>query len=204
LGPLHYFLGIEVVRRPDGFFLHQRKYAHELLDRAGMLNCHPVTTHVDTKAKLLGIVFTLGRPSSLGHPRGSPPSLALVGRLSIGLWRMLSRNAHGYVSCFLSSHVLWIRPLLSFVTTFQLCISPPTPYIIAGPITSSSTFTLCQPVDADGQRRCNCAQVTVQHLEGESEPRAVGGAFGCPPAITPHLGRPSSSGAPSPSSDGRN
>ena len=23
LGPLHYFLGIEVVRRPDGFFLHQ-------------------------------------------------------------------------------------------------------------------------------------------------------------------------------------
>ncbi|KAK1664395.1 hypothetical protein QYE76_052554 [Lolium multiflorum] len=25
LGPLHYFLGIEVVRRTDGFFLHQRK-----------------------------------------------------------------------------------------------------------------------------------------------------------------------------------
>ncbi|MQL00654.1 hypothetical protein EI005_25995, partial [Escherichia coli] len=23
LGPLHYFLGIEVVRRPHGFFLHQ-------------------------------------------------------------------------------------------------------------------------------------------------------------------------------------
>jgi hypothetical protein len=27
LGPLHYFLGLEVVRRADGFFLHQRKYA---------------------------------------------------------------------------------------------------------------------------------------------------------------------------------
>ncbi|KAK1630109.1 hypothetical protein QYE76_004424 [Lolium multiflorum] len=37
LGPLHYFLGIEVVRRADGFFLHQRKYAHELLERAGCL-----------------------------------------------------------------------------------------------------------------------------------------------------------------------
>ncbi|KAK1646791.1 hypothetical protein QYE76_064596 [Lolium multiflorum] len=36
LGPLHYFLGIEVVRRADGFFLH-RKYAHELLERAGCL-----------------------------------------------------------------------------------------------------------------------------------------------------------------------
>lgn len=52
LGPLHYFLGIEVVRRPDGFLLHQKKYAHELLDRAGMLNCTPVSTPVDTKAKL--------------------------------------------------------------------------------------------------------------------------------------------------------
>jgi hypothetical protein len=52
LGPLHYFLGIEVVRRTDGFFLHQRKYAHELLDRAGMLNYKPAATPVDTKSKL--------------------------------------------------------------------------------------------------------------------------------------------------------
>jgi hypothetical protein len=41
-----------VVRRADGFFLHQRKFAHELLDRAGMLNCKPAATPVDTKAKL--------------------------------------------------------------------------------------------------------------------------------------------------------
>ncbi|KAK1594679.1 hypothetical protein QYE76_008255 [Lolium multiflorum] len=52
LGPLHYFLGIEVVRRADGFFLHQRKYARELLDRAGMLNCKATATHVDTRSKL--------------------------------------------------------------------------------------------------------------------------------------------------------
>ncbi|KAK1670651.1 hypothetical protein QYE76_058810 [Lolium multiflorum] len=52
LGPLHYFLGIEVVRRTDGFFLHRRKYAHELLDRAGMLNCKSAATPVDTKSKL--------------------------------------------------------------------------------------------------------------------------------------------------------
>nr|XP_020147087.1 uncharacterized mitochondrial protein AtMg00810-like [Aegilops tauschii subsp. strangulata] len=52
LGPLHYFLGVEVARRPDGFFLHQQKYAHELLDRAGMLNCKPTATPVGTKAKL--------------------------------------------------------------------------------------------------------------------------------------------------------
>ena len=41
LGPLHYFLSVEVVCRPDGFFLHQRKYAHELLERAGMLPASP-------------------------------------------------------------------------------------------------------------------------------------------------------------------
>ncbi|KAK1629150.1 hypothetical protein QYE76_003465, partial [Lolium multiflorum] len=41
-----------VVRRTDGFFLHQRKYAHELLDRAGMLNCKSAATPVDTKSKL--------------------------------------------------------------------------------------------------------------------------------------------------------
>ncbi|KAM0908576.1 hypothetical protein ACQ4PT_015368 [Festuca glaucescens] len=51
LGPLHYFLGIEVVRRANGFFLHQRKYARELLDRAGMLNCKSAATPVDTKSK---------------------------------------------------------------------------------------------------------------------------------------------------------
>jgi hypothetical protein len=52
MGPLHYFLGVEVVRRADGFFLHQHKYVHELLERTGMLNCNPASTPLDTKAKL--------------------------------------------------------------------------------------------------------------------------------------------------------
>ncbi|KAK1616769.1 hypothetical protein QYE76_022286 [Lolium multiflorum] len=64
LGPLHYFLGIEVVRRTDGFFLHQRKYAHELLDHAGMLNCKPAATPVDTKSKLSAIDGSLATDAS--------------------------------------------------------------------------------------------------------------------------------------------
>ena len=59
LGPLHYFLGIEVIRRADGFFLHQQKYAHELLERAGMLNCKPALTPVDTKAKVSALEGSL-------------------------------------------------------------------------------------------------------------------------------------------------
>jgi hypothetical protein len=39
-------------RTPEGFFLHQQQYAEEILDRAGMMNCKPATTPVDTKAKV--------------------------------------------------------------------------------------------------------------------------------------------------------
>nr|XP_020184537.1 uncharacterized mitochondrial protein AtMg00810-like [Aegilops tauschii subsp. strangulata] len=61
MGALHYFLGIEVVRRATGFFLHQQKYAYELLERAGMLNCKPAPTLVDTKAKASAVE---GSPAS--------------------------------------------------------------------------------------------------------------------------------------------
>jgi histone deacetylase 1/2 len=52
LGPLHYFLGIQVRRTEAGFFLHQQQYAEEILERAGMLNCKSASTPVDTKAKV--------------------------------------------------------------------------------------------------------------------------------------------------------
>jgi hypothetical protein len=52
LGDLHHFLGISVTRSKDGFFLSQRQYAADLLQRAGMAECHPTATHVDTHAKL--------------------------------------------------------------------------------------------------------------------------------------------------------
>ncbi|XP_039778972.1 uncharacterized mitochondrial protein AtMg00810-like [Panicum virgatum] len=52
MGPVQYFLGIEVKRSPEGFFLSQSKYASEVLERAGMANCKPVATPADTKPKL--------------------------------------------------------------------------------------------------------------------------------------------------------
>jgi hypothetical protein len=52
LGPLQFFLGISVVRTASGFFLSQHTYAEELLDRANMADCRPVSTPVDTRAKL--------------------------------------------------------------------------------------------------------------------------------------------------------
>jgi hypothetical protein len=52
LGPLAQFIGIHVTHNQSGLFQDQTTYAHELLDRAGMTNCNPVSTPIDTKAKL--------------------------------------------------------------------------------------------------------------------------------------------------------
>lgn len=52
LGPLNYFLGIAVTRHKGGMFLSQRKYAEEIIERAGMSSCKPSTTPVDTKSKV--------------------------------------------------------------------------------------------------------------------------------------------------------
>ncbi|XP_048496525.1 uncharacterized mitochondrial protein AtMg00810-like [Beta vulgaris subsp. vulgaris] len=52
LGPLHYFLGIVVTRHKGGLFLSQRKYAEDIINRAGMATCKPSLTPVDSKRKL--------------------------------------------------------------------------------------------------------------------------------------------------------
>jgi len=52
MGPVHYFLGIQVQRNDDGFFLLQQQYAIDLLERAGMTECRPCDTPIDTNGKL--------------------------------------------------------------------------------------------------------------------------------------------------------
>ncbi|XP_039804895.1 uncharacterized mitochondrial protein AtMg00810-like [Panicum virgatum] len=51
MGTLSYFLGIDVQRLPDDFYLSQASYVHEFLERAGMTNCKLVATPCETKAK---------------------------------------------------------------------------------------------------------------------------------------------------------
>jgi hypothetical protein len=54
LDPLHHFLGLTVTRHPNGFHLSQRQYILEVLERAGMIDCKPCSTPVDTNGKLSG------------------------------------------------------------------------------------------------------------------------------------------------------
>ncbi|WVZ58836.1 hypothetical protein U9M48_009062 [Paspalum notatum var. saurae] len=59
LGVLHHFLGVTVEPRPSGLLLHQRQYTLDILERAGMTDCNPCSTPVDTQAKLSEDVGTL-------------------------------------------------------------------------------------------------------------------------------------------------
>ena len=45
LGPLRYFLGIEIARSSKGIILSQRKYVLDLLAETGMLGCCPWITY---------------------------------------------------------------------------------------------------------------------------------------------------------------
>jgi hypothetical protein len=76
LGPLHHFLGLTVTRQSDGFHLSQRQYIVKVLERAGMTDCKPCSTPVDTSSKLSG---TEGPPvSDLTHYRGLAGALQYI------------------------------------------------------------------------------------------------------------------------------
>uniref|UniRef100_A0A2N9GBB0 Integrase catalytic domain-containing protein n=1 Tax=Fagus sylvatica TaxID=28930 RepID=A0A2N9GBB0_FAGSY len=52
LGPLHYFLGIEVIPFSGGLFLSQQKYARDILARSSMTGCNPIGTPLAQKHNL--------------------------------------------------------------------------------------------------------------------------------------------------------
>ncbi|CAM8940033.1 unnamed protein product [Rhodiola kirilowii] len=52
LGTLKYFLGLEVARNSTGLFLHQRKYAMDILTDQDMVDCKPAKTPLPIKHQL--------------------------------------------------------------------------------------------------------------------------------------------------------
>ena len=74
LGKLKYFLGIEIAQSISGVVLSQRKYALDILEETGMLDCKPVDTPMDPNVKLV---------PGQGEPLGDPGRYRrLVGKLN--------------------------------------------------------------------------------------------------------------------------
>ncbi|RVW33361.1 Retrovirus-related Pol polyprotein from transposon RE2 [Vitis vinifera] len=74
LGKLKYFLGIEIAQSSSGVVLSQRKYALDILEETGMLDCKPIDTPMDPNAKLV---------PGQGEPLGDPGRYRrLVGKLN--------------------------------------------------------------------------------------------------------------------------
>jgi hypothetical protein len=59
LGSLHNVLGVSVQHQANGLFLTQRQFALNILEHVAMLDCKPISTHVDLQSK----VFATFRPS---------------------------------------------------------------------------------------------------------------------------------------------
>jgi hypothetical protein len=53
LGPLRYFLGIEISSTPERFFLSQEKYIQDLLDRASLINYRIAETPMELNVHLM-------------------------------------------------------------------------------------------------------------------------------------------------------
>ncbi|RVW93037.1 Retrovirus-related Pol polyprotein from transposon RE1 [Vitis vinifera] len=64
LGKLKYFLGLEIAQSTSGVVMSQRKYALNILEEIGMLECKPVDTPMDPNVKLV-----LGQGEPLRDPK---------------------------------------------------------------------------------------------------------------------------------------
>ncbi|GJV95272.1 retrovirus-related pol polyprotein from transposon RE2 [Tanacetum coccineum] len=87
LGPLKYFLGIELAASSKGIFLNQCKYVIDLLKDSNMLYFKPVATLLDSKLKL----------KSSGEPlRSASYYQKLVGKL---IYLTITRFDNSFVAC---------------------------------------------------------------------------------------------------------
>ncbi|XP_024162356.1 uncharacterized mitochondrial protein AtMg00810-like [Rosa chinensis] len=69
LGPLHYFLGLEIKYLSHGLFVSQHKYATDLIHKAGLDTCHSHITPCQSGLKLLRDSGTSLSPSDAAQFR---------------------------------------------------------------------------------------------------------------------------------------
>jgi hypothetical protein len=130
LGPLHYFLGIEVKPSENGLLLTKEKYASEILTRADMQHCKPVSTPISVSEK-----FTAPGITSLLEHFGIYLILVLVWHslltkfVSSKVLRLLRNGRQSSESFGISSTLYMLvftllNQHLLFLVLFQMLIGP--------------------------------------------------------------------------------
>ncbi|KAL0402521.1 UNVERIFIED_CONTAM: Retrovirus-related Pol polyprotein from transposon RE2 [Sesamum latifolium] len=139
LGPLKYFLGIEVARSPQGIVLSQRKYTLDILQEAGMLGCKPSPFPMEQNYKLrldhdgprtdaaryrrlIGrlLYLTVTRPDiafAVNVLRGSPISWRTKKQTVVA---KSSAEAEYRAMAMTVSEIVWLRWLLTELQTPQV------------------------------------------------------------------------------------
>ena len=131
LGPISYFLGIEVHHTSSGLFLSQAKYIMDLLTRAGMTGAKPVSSPAASNAKL---------SHALGDPLTNPTEYhSIVGGLQyLTLTRpditFVVNQICQYMHAPTTSHLVAVKHILRFlkgIITFGLHFWPGPLHLIA-------------------------------------------------------------------------
>jgi hypothetical protein len=79
LGALSHFLGTSVSRSIDGLHLSQKQYALDIINRAGMHDCNPVNSPIDSGSKLsISDGDLLGNPTHYRSLTGALQYLTLT------------------------------------------------------------------------------------------------------------------------------
>ncbi|RVW46152.1 Retrovirus-related Pol polyprotein from transposon RE1 [Vitis vinifera] len=99
LGPLKYFLGIEVSRSSEENFMSQRKYAFDLLQEIGMSGCQPVNTPIEEAHTRPNLAYALSVVSQYMHNPREQHMNAVI--------RILRRSTSGYFTFVGGNLVTW-------------------------------------------------------------------------------------------------
>ncbi|XP_020674286.1 uncharacterized protein LOC110093668 [Dendrobium catenatum] len=78
LGPISFFLGIQVLHKPNGYFLHQSQYAQEILQSAGLTDCQHSRTPIALKPILSSSKFLDSDPKKYRQIAGSLQYLTIT------------------------------------------------------------------------------------------------------------------------------
>lgn len=87
LGPVHYFLGIEISRDSTGFYLNQRKYINDLLDRWSIFHVSPCLHYANGPGSISFKMDSAPYTNPVSYRR-------IVGALHSSIWQTQGQTLH--------------------------------------------------------------------------------------------------------------